>query len=135
MKSLETLLKVAQRRLDDLGREIAKLGQHIDGLRMQEATLVGREQAEAAAAVEDVTLMAMMPAYRRRIAQQVEELRGRVGEAELLMTETRARLAAAYQEKAKFEELIERERAREALEESAREQASLDEAAINRVGR
>jgi flagellar export protein FliJ len=135
VKSLETLLKLAQRRLDDLGREMAGLGQHLDGLRMEEATLIGREQAETAAALNDVSLMAMMPAYRRRVQQQVALVRTRIGEAEALMAETRARLTAAYQEKSKFEELIERERIREALEESAREQASLDEAAINRVGR
>jgi flagellar export protein FliJ len=135
VKSLETLLKLAQRRLDDLGREMAGLSQHLDGLRMEEATLIGREQAETAAALHDVSLMAMMPAYRRRVQQQVALVRTRIGQAEALMAETRERLTAAYQEKSKFEELIERERIREALEESAREQASLDEAAINRVGR
>jgi flagellar export protein FliJ len=69
------------------------------------------------------------------VQQQVALVRTRIGQAEALMAETRERLTAAYQEKSKFEELIERERIREALEESAREQASLDEAAINRVGR
>jgi flagellar export protein FliJ len=135
MKSLETLLKVAQRRLDDFGREIAKLGQHLDGLRMEEAKLIGREQAEVAAALNDITLMAMMPAYRRRIAQQVALVRARVDQAEALMADTRARLTAAYQEKSKFEELLERERIREAFTRAALEQSALDEAAINRVGR
>jgi flagellar export protein FliJ len=135
MKSLETLLKVAQRRLDDVGREIAKLSQHLDGLRVEEATLIGREQAEIAAALHDITLMAMMPAYRRRVSQQVALLRARVGQAEALMADTRIRLTEAYQEKSKFEELLQRERVRAALARSALEQAALDEAAINRVGR
>ena len=135
MKSLETLLKVAQRRLDDVGREIARLGQHLDGLRMEEAGLIGREQAEIAAALHDITLIAMMPAYRRRVAQQVALLQARVGQAEALLADTRIRLTAAYQEKSKFEELLKREGVRAALALSALEQAALDEAAINRVGR
>ncbi|MEP7210541.1 MAG: hypothetical protein ABI740_06865 [Alphaproteobacteria bacterium] len=135
MKSLDTLLKVAQRRLDDLGREIAKLGQHLDILRMEEAKLIAREQAEIALAMQDVSLMAMMPAYRQRVAQQVALVRARTDQAEALMVDMRARLTAAYQEKSKFEELLKREAAREALARSALEQSALDEAAINRVGR
>ena len=135
MKSLETLLKVAQRRLDDVGREIARLGQHLDGLRMEEANLIGREQAEIAAALHDITLMAMMPAYRQRVAQQLALLQARVGQAEALMADTRIRLTEAFQEKSKFEELLQRERVRAALALSTLEQAALDEAAINRVGR
>lgn len=135
MKSLETLLKVAQRRLDDLGREVARLGQHLDGLRAEEATLIGREEAEVELASRDLALMAMMPAYRQRIAHQVAGLRGRIGDGEQLLADVRARLTEAYREKSKFEELIERERARAALARAALEQAALDEAAINRVGR
>ena len=135
MKSLETLLKVAQGRLDDVGREIVQLGQHLDGLRVEEAMLISREQAEIAAALDDITLMAMMPGYRRRVAQQLALLRARVDQAEALIADTRVRLTAAYQEKSKFEQLLERERVRAALALSALEQAALDEVAINRVGR
>ena len=135
MKSLETLLKVAQRRLDDVGREIARLSQHLDGLRMEEAKLIGREQAEIAAALHDISLMAMIPAYRQRVAQQLALLQARVGQAEALMADTRIRLTEAFQEKSKFEELLQRERVRAALALSTLEQAALDEAAINRVGR
>jgi hypothetical protein len=135
MKSLETLLKVAQRRLDNVGREMARLNQHLDGLRVEEAKLIGREQAEIAAAMHDIALMVLMPAYRRRVAQQVALVRARTDQAEALMADTRARLTAAYQEKSKFEELLKRERIHEAQTRSALEQSALDEAAINRVGR
>jgi flagellar biosynthesis chaperone FliJ len=135
MKSLETLLKVAQRRLDDVGREMARLNQHLDGLRVEEAKLIGREQAEIAAAMHDIALMVLIPDYRRRVAHQVALVRARTDQAEALMADMRARLTAAYQEKSKFEELLKRERIREAQTRSALEQSALDEAAINRVGR
>ncbi len=135
MKSLETLLKVAKRRLDDLGIEAAKLGVELDKLRTEAAVLVAREQSEVELASTDLQLLAMMPAYRQRMAQQIGAAEHRLADAEAQLVDVRQRLSAAYQEKSKFEELLERERAREALARAASEQAQLDEVAINRAGR
>lgn len=135
MKSLETLLKVAKRRLDDLGLEISRMQQRADGLRMEEAALLAREQVELAAASQDITLIGFMPAYRQRVALQVGRLRVQKAEVEASIETVRGKLKAAYQEKSKFEELIERDRKRIEVARASAEQAALDEAAINRVGR
>ncbi|MBI1360316.1 MAG: flagellar export protein FliJ [Alphaproteobacteria bacterium] len=135
MKSLETLLKVAKRRLDDLGIEAAKLSIELDNLRAETAVLAAREQSEVELASTDLQLLAMMPAYRQRMAQQIGAAQQCVVEKEAQLEAVRERLTAAYQEKSKFEELLERERLRAEMARSAAEQAALDEAAINRVGR
>jgi hypothetical protein len=134
MKSLQTLLKVAQRRMDDLGLEAVRLGQHIDQLRVQEATVLAREETEVALAATDPRLAPALPAYRARVKAQAQEIRRQIGEKETQLAELRVLLNAAYQEKAKFEHLIAQEALRINVERAAREQAALDEVAINRAG-
>ena len=64
MKSLATLLKVAQRRLDELGAEAGRIGTEIAALQERETSIRAREQAELANAARDPTFAAMLPAYR-----------------------------------------------------------------------
>jgi flagellar export protein FliJ len=135
MKSLETLLKLAQRRLDDLGVEAAQCAEHIDDLRMREASAVAREEREAELAAGDLALAAALPAYRARVRLHLAELRLHIGEGEETLKTVREQLTLAYQEKSKLEQLLEQARAKEARRLAELEQAQLDEAAINRVGR
>lgn len=134
MKSLETLLKVAQRRMDELGIEAIRIGQFIEQLRMQEASILAREENEVQLAVADPSLGALLPAYRARIKIKVGEVRIQIAQKEAILTDVRGRLNAAYQEKSKFEHLIQQENIRRANERATRDQASLDEVAINRAG-
>jgi flagellar export protein FliJ len=131
MKSLETLLKVAQRRLDDLGVEAANLQARIDEMRAEEARLDAREAAEAGAATRDPMLAGMLGPFRARMKIARNEIRGRIGEARKTMELVRERLANAYQEKSKFKEMLDQANQREETERLAREQAQLDEAALN----
>lgn len=134
MKSLHTLLKVAQRKLDELGMEAAKITQEVAELEAREASIRAREQAELANAARDPTFASMLPAYRLRVKWQIDEVRQKASAKEATLAEVRQRLSAAYIEKSKFELLIEQGRIREAAERSALEQAQLDEVAINRAG-
>lgn len=134
MKSLQTLLKVAQRRMDELGVEAVRIGQFIEQLRMQEASILAREENEVKLAAADPSLGSMLPAYRARVKTQVIEVRRQIAEKEAVLAEVRDRLNAAYQEKSKFEQLIEQEAVRRTTERAAREIAALDEVAINRAG-
>jgi flagellar export protein FliJ len=134
MKSLDTLLKVAQRRMDELGVEAIRIGQHVEQLRMQEASILAREESEVALAANDPALGAMLPAYRARIKIQAGAVRAEMAEKEALLIEVRGRLNAAYQEKSKFEQLIEQDAIRRSTERATRDQAMLDEVAINRAG-
>jgi flagellar export protein FliJ len=101
---------------------------------MQEASILAREESEIALAAGDPALGAMLPAYRARIKLQAGEVRTEMAEKEALLIEVRGRLNAAYQEKSKFEQLIEQEAIRRSTERATRDQAMLDEVAINRAG-
>ncbi len=134
MKSLETLLKVAQRRMDELGIEATRTAQKIEQLRMQQATIRAREATEVQLAASDIKFAMTLHAYRMRAKQQTEEIGRTIAADEALLADIRQRLSTAYQEKSKFEQLIEREELRRAAERAAKDQAALDEVAINRAG-
>lgn len=134
MKSLHTLLKVAQRRMDELGVEAAKVQQQVDELRMKQAAIIAREQQEIAAAAGNSMFASMLPAYRLRVKWQVDEVLQQAKALDNVLIGIREKLQEAYVEKSKFEQLIEQEAAKLSTERAAREQAMLDEVAINRAG-
>jgi flagellar export protein FliJ len=134
MKSLGTLLKVAQRKLDELGVEAARIGAELADLQAREASILAREHAELANAARDPTFAAMLPAYRQRVKAQIAELRMQMSAREKSLEEIRQRLSEAYIEKSKFEHLLDQAEIRAATDRATREQAQLDEVAINRAG-
>ncbi len=134
MKSLHTLLKVAQRKLDELGVEAARIGQEVSELEAREASARAREAAELANATGNAMFASMLPAYRMRVKAQIAEIRDQASAKEAALADVRMRLSDAYIEKSKFEQLIEQGRIRETTERAAIEQAQLDEVAINRAG-
>lgn len=134
MKSLQTLLKVAQRRMDELGVEAAKVQVQIDELQGKQASMVVREKQEIAAAAGNSMFASMLPAYRLRVKWQIDEVQQQVKAHESVLKGIRDKLQEAYVEKSKFEQLIEQETKRVSAERAAREQAMLDEVAINRAG-
>lgn len=134
MKSLHTLLKVAQRRMDELGVEAAKIQQDIDAIKNRQQTILEREKQEMALAAGNSMFASMLPAYRQRVKLQINEAQQEIHVRDEMLADVRARLQEAYVEKSKFEQLIEQERIRTDAERAAREQAVLDELAINRAG-
>ena len=134
MKSLDTLLKIAQRRMDELGVEASRIQVEIGELEQKVTSIREREASEVAMASKDMALAQMLPAYRLRMKWQTDQIRAKVSESQNLLADIRERLNEAYREKAKFEQLIEQENLRRTTERAAREQAQLDEVAINRAG-
>lgn len=135
MKSLGTLLKVAQRKLDEIGIEAARIAVEVAELQARENSIRAREQAELANAARDSTFAAMLPAYRMRVNAQIADLKAQMSAKEKLLEEIRQRLSEAYIEKSKFEQLLDQAEIRTATDRATREQAQLDEVAINRAGR
>jgi len=134
MKSLHTLLKVAQRRMDELGIEAAKVQLQVDELRAKQAAIIAREKQEIATAAGNSMFASMLPAYRLRVKWQIDEVQQQVKSLENVLIGIREKLQEAYVEKSKFEQLIEQDAKRTSAERAAREQAMLDEVAINRAG-
>ena len=135
MKSLGTLLKVAQRKLDELGIEAAKLGVEVAELQSRENAIRAREQVELANAARDPMFAAMLPAYRTRVKAQIADLKVHMSAKEKALEAIRQKLSEAYIEKSKFEQLLDQAEIRAATDRATREQAQLDEVAINRAGR
>jgi len=134
MKSLPTLLKIAQRKLDELGIEAARAGREVDELNQKVLGIRAREQQEIATSVANPAYAAMLPAYRLRVRWQLDEVGVQLRAKEAALADIRERLSAAYIEQSKFEQLLEQMRVRDDAERLAREQAMLDEVAINRAG-
>jgi flagellar export protein FliJ len=134
MKSLPTLLKIAQRKLDELGIEAARAGREVDELNQKVLGIRAREQQEIATSVANPAYAAMLPAYRLRVRWQLDEVGVQLRAKEAALADIRERLSAAYIEKSKFEQLLEQMRVRDDAERLAREQAMMDEVAINRAG-
>lgn len=130
-KSLDTLLKIAQRRMDALAIEAANYARQAEDIQMRRAQVVAREQVELQAAQNDVFVLPLLPAYRARIQAETSALDVHVRNAEAMLAEVRQRMSVAYQEKAKLEHLIELQAQRRIKLLAEREQAALDEAAIN----
>ena len=134
MKSLHTLLKVAQCRMDELGIEAAKVQLQVDELRSKQVAIIAREKQEIATAAGNSMFASMLPAYRLRVKWQIDEVQQQVKSLENVLIGIREKLQEAYVEKSKFEQLIEQDAKRTSAERAAREQAMLDEVAINRAG-
>jgi flagellar export protein FliJ len=134
MNSLHTLLKIAQRKMDELGIETARIQADMEQLRMKHATLIAREENEVRLAAGDFSLAALLPAYRLKVRWQCDQIRADLAKFEHTLFLIRQRLNEAYQEKAKFEQLIDQEAIRKSTARAALEQAQMDEIAINRAG-
>lgn len=120
--------------MDELGVEAAKIQVQIDELRAKQGAILARETQEISAAAGNTMFASMLPAYRMRVKQQVADVEREVKARDAVLLEIRDKLQTAYVEKSKFEQLIEQESKRAANERAAREQAMLDEVAINRAG-
>jgi flagellar export protein FliJ len=69
-----------------------------------------------------------------RVKQQIAEVQGQVRAMDHVLAGIRDKLQEAYIEKSKFEQLIDQETKRVAADRMSKEQAMLDEVAINRAG-
>jgi predicted O-linked N-acetylglucosamine transferase (SPINDLY family) len=119
MKSLGTLLKVAQRKLDELGIEAAKIGVEVAELQSRENAIRAREQAELANAARDPMFAAMLPAYRTRVRAQIADLKVHMSAKEKALEAIRQKLSEAYIEKAA--ELANNRELRQSLRNTLRE--------------
>ncbi|MBU6318062.1 MAG: flagellar FliJ family protein [Alphaproteobacteria bacterium] len=135
MRTLETLLKLAQRRLDDVGVQAGEAARRLDALAVKRSDLLNRERAEVEAGTSDPAAFHLVSAYRQRVKLALAALDVEIAEAQATSLRIREQLTIAYQEKSRFEQLVEQAVEREAVRLEALDQAALDEAAINRVGR
>ena len=70
-----------------------------------------------------------------RVKAQLADLEVQISAKQKALEAVRQKLSEAYIEKSKFEQLLDQAQIRAATERATREQAQLDEVAINRAGR
>lgn len=135
MKSLRTLLKLAQRDVETLRRALAdqvgKLALTEERIRSHDQTIL----AEQKLALRDYE---SQRAYGGYAVAALAARRGMVGEVASIEAECarlRQLITEAHVEMRKFERLIELDEAREAAKRAKREDAELDEMATLRAGR
>ena len=132
MKSLPTLIKVAQRRIDDVARLIAEQQSVLDGLQTARALAEARMSSETAVSASDVNLMSVLPAYTARYKADLARIDDDIAKIEKEMDRLREQMIEAYGEKSRMESLEKTYAERARKEAADREQAALDEAAITR---
>ncbi len=134
MKSLPTLIKLAQRNIDMIAVEIAKSQAHIEELRMQKASAQAKMDVEQAMAEDelDLNMLGSMPAYIARQKWENERIEAKIAEIEQSIAHVRERLILAYQEKSKLENLEAKYDFKAKQDLNTREQSQLDEAALTR---
>lgn len=135
MKSLRTLLKIAERDLEALRRQMAAL---IAAQTQVEARIAGHDQTiarEQALAQHDYEASRLFGGYA---AAALVRRRALVSERDLIAGEVerlRAMISAAHIEARKFERLIELEEERAKVKREKRENDELDEFATLRAAR
>jgi hypothetical protein len=135
MKSLRTLLKVANRQLETLRREMAA---QIARQTAIEDRIAGHHQTVATEQKLALRDYESARAYGGYAAAAMYALRGMEAERDAVITEIerlRALITEAHVEARKFERLIELEEAREKAAREKREGAVLDEMATLRFAR
>jgi flagellar export protein FliJ len=135
MGTMQTLERLAKRRLDHLALEMVAARGESDRLRVALAALFAREQSEMTVAAGDFLLAPTLLAYRERVRDEAARLQYAIDQKEQHIERLRSDIADAFGEKARLETLIARTAARAAADASAREQAALDEGAVLRAAR
>jgi len=135
MKSLRTLLKVANRNLEMLRREMAD---QIGKQTAVEDRIAGHHQTvaqEQQLALRDYESARVYGGYAQAALQALKALEGQRDAIGAEIERLRTLIAEAHVEARKFERLIELEDARQMRLREKREDAELDEMATLRAGR
>ena len=133
MGTLDTLLKVAQSRLDEVSREASVVAERMAVLNQQ--LLVLDQRRDDPGTTSDVALLVAAGDFRGRLRSEREALQRVIEEQREVLNEIRGRLTMAFREKSKFEQLLAQEQVRAAQAEAVREQKLMDEAALRRTAR
>ena len=132
MKSRETLIRLKKFQVDEKRRRVAQIETMIAEIERMATDLEREIQTEQErSGISDPAHFAY-PTYakaaiqrRENLARSADELRGQLEEAKAILGE-------AFEELKKVELLDERDQARERAEETAREQAEMDNIALMR---
>lgn len=132
MKSRETLIRLKKFQVDEKRRRVAQIETMIAEFQRMTNELDREIQTEQErAGITDPSHFAY-PTYAKAAIQRRENLQRSADELKVQLEDAKAQLGDAFEELKKVELLDERDQARERAEESAREQAELDNIGLMR---
>ncbi len=127
MRTLETLIRVQKRQLDQLRRELAGLEQLAVDLRQQAADLekeVVQQQGLARSTAEGAFAY---PGYARQVIARREKVAASIADVDVRLAAMRERAAEAFQELKRYDIVLSNRRLQARMEADRREQLLLDE--------
>ena len=130
MKSRDSLIRLKRFQVDEKRRQVAQIEMMIAEFERLAADLDQQIRAEQErTGIHDVNHYAY-PTFARAAMQRRDNLRTSTEELRTQLQDARDQLAEAFEDLKKFELLDERDSERERLVQAAREQATLDETAL-----
>lgn len=132
MKSRETLIRLKKFQVDEKRRRVAQIESMIADFERMSVDLeheIATEQERAG--ITDPTHFAY-PTYAKAAIQRRENLTRSAGELRMQLEDARAQLGEAFEELKKVELLDERDQARGRAEDTAREQAEMNNIGLMR---
>src|SRR3712207_3302614 len=130
MKSRDSLIRLKRFQVDEKRRQVAQIEMMIAEFERLAADLDQQILAEQErTGIHDVTHYAY-PTFARAAMQRRDNLRTSTEELRIQLQDARDQLAEAFEDLKKFELLDERDSERERVVQASREQAALDEAAL-----
>ena len=133
-KTLKTLIKIADKKLEDQQKDIATINAAIDGAQQKQKELAetaqkGFRQANGA---DDITMMQQAGSFAQRAKNEIEEL----AQALVMMFQKRDELQTVlrglFAEKKRYEKIKERKDAEQAKDLAKKQQRELDDMAGSR---
>tara|TARA_R110000868_G_scaffold218576_2_gene469172 strand:+ start:95300 stop:95725 length:426 start_codon:yes stop_codon:yes gene_type:complete len=134
MKTLETLLKVAHKKVEEVHEDIAKLQNIMFEMDKREAELLSKidSEYEMASMEDDSVLLSFAGTFALKSNDEILDIKKARVDAQKLMAEKRAVLRQRFAEEKRFEILLERKRTELKKEHDKKQQAELDDLSIMR---
>lgn len=130
MRGLNGMIRLAKWQLDEKQRQLADLDAMRESLREKAATLAAEVNAEQAAASTGDAAFAYAN-FARAALDRRETLERSIAEVETALAQVREQVSEAFRELKKYEVAEARRFEREQLETNRKNQAALDEIALN----
>jgi len=134
LKTLETLLKVATKKVEESHEDIGKLLAVMQQMDDREKLLLGKIESEysLASAESDANLLNFAGAFTLKSHEEVADIRKARIDAEKLMLEKQEVLRKRFIEQKRYEILLERKRLALKKEHQKKQQADLDDLTVMR---
>ena len=131
MKPYDTLIRLADRALDEKRLVLAGLEDRLDAVKVRRQAIEDQLAAEQARARESTEVIFGYGAYAEDVIRRREAADAEIAAIEIEVSEAREEVRTAFAELKRFEITHERKLAQQAKEQADKDQAALDEVALN----